>query len=202
MATTERGMNKRESSLIFTEITPPHGWKQDPDFHYLRLTLPGFEANDITIHMDKYGHLVVRGTKQVTEHKYISFEETFDIPTDAKLDDALGMFQDNQIYCVAIPKVKGQQQHAITMPKVDHNVNNPKPPDYKRDGASIHRYDTENNNNNDNNNNNEKPEVSRSRDYLKHIRGDKTKMKIAICVVTLIALIVITAVIIVKLRRR
>lgn len=40
MARRERGM-ERESSLMFREITPPHGWKQDPENHYLRLTLPG-----------------------------------------------------------------------------------------------------------------------------------------------------------------
>lgn len=41
MARTEKGIGKRELSVVFTEITPPHGWKQDEDYHYLRLTLPG-----------------------------------------------------------------------------------------------------------------------------------------------------------------
>ncbi|KAL1553508.1 hypothetical protein AAHA92_14173 [Salvia divinorum] len=196
MARTERGLGKRELSMIFTEIAPPHGWKQDQDFHYLRLTLPGFEANDITIHMDKYGHLVVRGNKQVSEHRYVSFEETYEIPSDAKLDDAMGLFEDNQIYCVAIPKVKGQQQHAITMPK-EHKIN-PKPRD-KKDDASIHQY------NNDKNNNVEKPEVpaqgSTRKDYLKIVRGDKSAMmKIALYIAALIALTVIMVVIILKLR--
>ncbi|XP_047944765.1 uncharacterized protein LOC125191295 [Salvia hispanica] len=196
MARTERGLGKRDLSMIFTEITPPHGWKQDHDFHYLRLTLPGFEANDITIHMDKYGHLVVRGNKQVTEHKYVSFEETYEIPSDAKLDDAMGLFEDNQIYCVTIPKVKGQQQHAITMPK-EHKIN-PKP----RDNASIHQYD-----NNDRNSNVEKPEVPAQgstkprKDYLKIVRGDKSAMmKIALYIAALIALTVITVLMILKLR--
>lgn len=151
--------------------------------------------------MDKYGHLVVRGNKQVTEHKYVSFEETYEIPSDAKLDDAMGLFEDNQIYCVTIPKVKGQQQHAITMPK-EHRIN-PKPHD-KKDEASINQY---NNNNDDKNSNVEKPEVPAQgstrprKDYLKIVRGDKSAMmKMALYIATLIALTVITVVIILKLR--
>ncbi|XP_051133395.1 uncharacterized protein LOC127253028 [Andrographis paniculata] len=118
MATTSRHkgvLDRKNSSIVFIHINPPHGWKDDSQFHYLYLTLPGFETNNITIHMDKYGYLVVRGDRQVSEHKYISFEETFDIPNDADLEEASGQFEDDQIYCVTIPKKKQQleqqQQH-------------------------------------------------------------------------------------------
>ncbi|KAG6391737.1 hypothetical protein SASPL_149496 [Salvia splendens] len=61
-------LEKKDSSLMLREISPPHKWDQDLDFHYLRLTLPGFISADITQHMDKYGHLVVRGSHDITEH--------------------------------------------------------------------------------------------------------------------------------------
>lgn len=42
----------------------------------------------------------------MTPHKYLSFEEAFDVPDDANLEHAEGLFQDDQIYCVTIPKSK------------------------------------------------------------------------------------------------
>ncbi|KAG6389977.1 hypothetical protein SASPL_151453 [Salvia splendens] len=99
-----RNLEKKDSSLMFREISPPHKWDQDLDFHYLRLTLPGFISSDVTLHMDKYGHLVVRGSHKITENKYLSFEETFDVPDGAGLELAEGIFEDEQIYCVTIPK--------------------------------------------------------------------------------------------------
>ncbi|KAH6781578.1 hypothetical protein C2S52_001646 [Perilla frutescens var. hirtella] len=101
-----RGLDKKESSLMFREISPPYRWDQDSDSHYLRLTLPGFASSDVSLNMDKYGHLVVRGTRQMTDHKYLSFEETFDVPVDGDLEQAGGMFEDDQIYRVVIPKKK------------------------------------------------------------------------------------------------
>lgn len=82
----------------------------------------GLEAKDISIRMDKYGRLVVRGDKQVSEHKYMSFEETYDVPNDANLEDAHAMFEDGQIYCVTIPKLikEQQQQHPITIQQNSH----------------------------------------------------------------------------------
>ncbi|KAL0364659.1 UNVERIFIED_CONTAM: hypothetical protein Sangu_0563500 [Sesamum angustifolium] len=146
MATTAGGrrrLDRQNSSLMFRQITPPHGWKEDSGFHYLRLTLPGFEAKDITIHMNKYGHLVVRGDKQVTEHKYITFEETFEVPNNADLEEANGMFEDGHIYCVTIPKKQQVQrnnaEHAIT---IANEENNPKPQGNK-DG-SFHKYESTN----------------------------------------------------------
>lgn len=62
--------------------------------------------------MDKYGHLLVRGSREVTQHKYLSFEETFDVPDDGNLEHAEGLFQDDQIYCVTIPKNKKLGQPA------------------------------------------------------------------------------------------
>lgn len=41
MAKTGRGPEKKESSLMFREISPPHKWDQDLHSHYLRLTVPG-----------------------------------------------------------------------------------------------------------------------------------------------------------------
>lgn len=64
----------------------------------------GFTNKDISLHVDKYGHLVVRGSHQMTEHKYVSFAETFDVPEGADLELAEGMFEDDQIYCIVIPK--------------------------------------------------------------------------------------------------
>lgn len=141
--------------------------------------------------MDKYGHLVVRGNKQVTGRKYVSFEETFEVPKDAKLDDASGMFEDGQIYCIAIPKVKGKQ-HAITMPE-DHI--NPTKPRYKKEEASIRRYVAVGDRD---------EKVSRGgspKDYLKNITGETSNKKIAYFVAILLALVVIMVVLIVKLRR-
>ncbi|KAH6758418.1 hypothetical protein C2S51_018653 [Perilla frutescens var. frutescens] len=187
MARTGRGLDKRESSLMFREITPPHGWKQDSKFHYLRLTLPGFEAKDITIHMDKYGHLVVRGNKQVSEHKHMSFDETYDVPNDANLEDASGMFEDGQIYCVAIPKLL--HHHAITMPQLQNHNPNPNPNSKKDINDSLHKTNV--------------PPRS-SNDYLKQIRGDKyPKKEIALFLAILVALILLIAVVLIlKFRHR
>ncbi|KAK4427249.1 hypothetical protein Salat_1493800 [Sesamum alatum] len=189
-----RRLDRQNSSLMFRQITPPHGWKEDSDSYYLRLTLPGFEAKDITIHMNKYGQLVVRGDKQVTEHKYITFEETFEVPNDADLEEASGMFEDGQIYCVTIPK-KQQVEHAIT---VANEENKPKPHGNK-DG-SFHKYDST-----------KKPEellpqqrgrISAS-NSLKIVTGDKSKQKLyfAFSIATVIALLVLAVVLIVKFRR-
>lgn len=41
MGKTENGVENKESGLMFKEISPPHRWDQDLDFHYLRLTVPG-----------------------------------------------------------------------------------------------------------------------------------------------------------------
>ncbi|XP_057791975.1 uncharacterized protein LOC131008890 [Salvia miltiorrhiza] len=124
MAKEGRGFGKKDSSLMFREISPPHKWDQDLHSHYLRLTLPGFANADITLHIDKYGHLVVRGSHQITEHKYVSFEETFDVADDADLEQAEGLFQDEQIYCVAIPKSNklGQRnEDGVKFDDRDHN---------------------------------------------------------------------------------
>ncbi|XP_051133334.1 uncharacterized protein LOC127252981 [Andrographis paniculata] len=113
MASTNGGrhrLDKKNSSLLFMQMTPPHGWKEDSHFHYLRITLPGFKTNNVTIHMDKYGHLVVRGDRQISEHKYISFEETFDVPKNGDLENASGVFENDQVYCITIPKKQQQQQ--------------------------------------------------------------------------------------------
>lgn len=138
--------------------------------------------------MDKYGHLVVRGNRQVTENKYVTFDETFEVPKDAKLEDASGFFEDGQIYCVAIPKVKGQH-HALTIPK-DHQNTSPKPRN-KKEGASIHRY-------------NEGDKVVRRgnpKDYLKNVTGEPSNKKVAYFVAILLALVIIMVILIVKLRR-
>lgn len=123
----------------------------------------------------------------MTEHKYVSFEETFEVPNDAKLEDASGMFEDGQIYCIAIPKVKGI---AITMPPRDQNIS-PKPRS-KKEGASIHRY-----------NEGEKavPRRESPKDYLKNITGEPSNKKVAYFVAILLALVIIMVVLIVKLRR-
>ncbi|XP_020551992.1 uncharacterized protein LOC110012471 [Sesamum indicum] len=201
MATTvggRRRLDRQNSSLMFRQITPPHGWKEDSDFHYLRLTLPGFEAKDITIHMNKYGHLVVRGDKQVTEHKYITFEETFEVPKDADLEEASGMFEDNQIYCITIPKkqqVLTNVDHAITIANEDNNT---KPRDNK--DVSFHKYEST-----------KKPDgllpqqhgrISAS-NSLKIVTGNKSKQKLyfVFSVATAIILLVLAVVLIVKLRR-
>ena len=78
--------------------------------------------------MDKYGHLVVRGSHNITEHKYLSFEETFDVPDGANLELAEGIFEDEQIYCVTIPKSNklGQQVSGSDSKRVkfdDHDQN-------------------------------------------------------------------------------
>ncbi|KAL0421881.1 UNVERIFIED_CONTAM: hypothetical protein Slati_3211000 [Sesamum latifolium] len=160
--------------------------------------IEGFEAKDITIHMNKYGHLVVRGDKQVTGHKYITFEETFEVPNDADLEEASGMFKDGQIYCVTIPKkqqVQTNVEHGIT---IAHDQNNPKPQGNK-DG-SFHKYETT-----------KRPDgllpqqhgrISAS-NSLKIVTGDKSKQKLyfVFSIATVIILLVLAVVLIVKFRR-
>ncbi|KAI3463993.1 hypothetical protein Pfo_020656 [Paulownia fortunei] len=179
---------------MFRQITPPHGWKEDSAFYYLRLTLPGFETKDVRIHMDKYGHLVVRGDKQVTAHKYISFEETFEVPNNADLEEASGLLEDDQIYCITIPKKQDGQRigHAITMPKEEKTpvLDSPKAQDNKI--GSFHKYEST-----------KKPEEISppqpppqpqrvTKNPLNVITGDKSsKKKIAIFVAILTALLVV-----------
>ncbi|KAK6128232.1 hypothetical protein DH2020_038036 [Rehmannia glutinosa] len=199
MATRGRAMEKKSSSLVFRQITPPHGWKEDSAFYYLRLTLPGFETKDVTIHMDKYGHLVVRGDRQLTEHKYISFEETFEVPNNADLEEASGLFEDDgQIYCITIPKKQEGQRigHAITMPKEDINkpvddINNPKRQDNKI--GSFHKYEST-----------KKPEEITQQNGIGNnplnvVTGHNNKKKISFAVAILTALLVVGVVLIVKL---
>lgn len=40
----------------------------------------------------------------MTEHKYMSFAETFDVPEGGDLELAEGLFEDDHTYCIAIPK--------------------------------------------------------------------------------------------------
>lgn len=159
----------------------------------------GFEAKDISIRMDKYGRLVVRGDKQVSQHKYMSFEETYDVPSDANLEDAHAMFEDGQIYCVTIPKLtkeQQQQQHAITIPQHQNQNQN----------QNLNQNLNQNQNQNQNNINHPNPTQEKpvsSRDYLKLIRGDRSSAKkVALFVALLIALLVLLVFLIIKFRRR
>ncbi|KAL8529637.1 hypothetical protein ACS0TY_006898 [Phlomoides rotata] len=203
MARTMKGLEKKDSSLMFREITPPHGWKEDSDFHYLRLTLPGFEAKDIRIHMDKYGHLVVRGNRQISEHKYMSFEETFDVPATAELEEAEGLFEDEQIYCITIPKKKDGHKsgHRISMQKDgdnNNNNNNPKGKDLKF--GPIHKYNTTDKQEGLSHIPADHQRIPKN--PLKMIEGDKGKKSIVFSIALLIALIIVMVVLIVKLHRR
>ncbi|CAA0826630.1 Unknown protein [Striga hermonthica] len=185
MATRTGALDRKNSSLMFRQITPPHGWKEDSAFYHLRLTLPGFETKDIKIHVDKYDHLVVRGDKQVSEHKYISFEETFEVPNNGDLDEASGSFEDNQIYCITIPKKQGGRVtgHAITIPKQD---NGPKGQD-NRIGSS-HKYD----------HSPKQEELTPMNGITRHnidnplavVTGHKYKRKIALLGVVIVALVI------------
>ncbi|KAL2539493.1 SHSP domain-containing protein [Abeliophyllum distichum] len=126
------GIDKRESSLLFREIVPPHGWKEDENNHYLRLTLPGFQLIDVTLQIDKFGHLVVRGERQLSGHKFISFQETFDLPQNANVEESSGEFVDGEIYCVTIPKKQSSEYPKMKTPTQKSMGN----PESKRDHAA------------------------------------------------------------------
>ncbi|KAL2454671.1 SHSP domain-containing protein [Abeliophyllum distichum] len=126
------GIDKRESSLLFREIVPPHGWKEDENNHYLRLTLPGFQLIDVTLQIDKFGHLVVRGERQLSGHKFISFQETFDLPQNANVEESSGEFVDGEIYCVTIPKKQSSEYSKMKTPTQKSMGN----PESKRDHAN------------------------------------------------------------------
>lgn len=130
------------------------------------------------LRVDKYGHLVVRGDKQVSDHKYISFEETFDVPKNADIENADGLFEDNQIYCVTIPKINGGRRtgHAITIPNLDNNQNKHKPHEITEKPHGI------------------------GNNPLQVIRGDKSRKKIGFFIAVLIALLIIAVALIIKFR--
>ncbi|KAG8388668.1 hypothetical protein BUALT_Bualt02G0149300 [Buddleja alternifolia] len=191
-------LEKENSSLMFTQITPPHEWKEDSDHHSLRLTLPGFEAKDVTIHVDKYGHLVVRGNKQVSDHKYINFEESFNVPKNGNIEDADGFFEEDQIYCITIPKTKQQTGHAITImpnPSPMDNINprtqdnSPKAPQQDNKVGSFRKYGSA------------KQQEKAANNPLKVITADKSKKKIVFFIIAiLIALLIIAVPLIIKFR--
>ncbi|KAL2462943.1 uncharacterized protein Fot_54180 [Forsythia ovata] len=125
------GIVKRESSLLFREIVPPHGWKEDENNHYLRITLPGFEQMNVTLQIDKFGHLVVRGERQLSGHKFVSFQETFDVPKNANVEESSGEFVDGEIFCVTIPKMLSEYPKINT--PTQKSMGNP---ESKRDHAT------------------------------------------------------------------
>ncbi|KAL3819377.1 hypothetical protein ACJIZ3_005282 [Penstemon smallii] len=198
MATSgDRRLDKKSSSLMFVAITPPHEWKEDDNSYYLCLTIPGFESENITINVDKYGHLVVRGHMQVSEHKFINFEETYELPQNSNIEDAGGQFQDEQIYCVIIPKQKEKTiRHKISTPKEEKTTSPPKKkqpvekkPILTEDKVdSFHRYEDS-----------EKPQESHpSKPHLQIITTENKKKKITFSVALVLILIVIAVPLIIK----
>ncbi|CAI9773746.1 unnamed protein product [Fraxinus pennsylvanica] len=205
-----KGLDKRESSLLFREIVPPHGWAEDENNHYLRLTLPGFKQPDVTLQIDKYGHLVVRGERQLSGHKFVSFHETFNLPKNINVEETSGEFEDGEIFCITFPKLSEIEQRRM-QPVRDrydsHNIRVPKeqqPYSTNIDGKSMGRPGSKRDNANDSNKQSTKkrdefidpevPNTPKGKIALDTIESDeksKTKMWVLIGLLVILLIVVV-----------
>ncbi|CAK9155678.1 unnamed protein product [Ilex paraguariensis] len=103
MATKGVADGKNTQNSIFEELDPSSSWTEDSTFHYLLIDLPGFKMEEVTLEVDKYGHILVHGERPVSENKFIRFKQTFNVPENSNIEDIAGKFEDGLLY-VAIPK--------------------------------------------------------------------------------------------------
>ncbi|XP_059441023.1 uncharacterized protein LOC132173526 [Corylus avellana] len=93
----------RSSSRIVEEFVPYSGWTEDAKAHHLLIDLPDFNKEDVKLHIDSQGQMIVGGERKVNEEKYVYFEQTFTVPENTVVDQISGKFDGEFLY-VTVPK--------------------------------------------------------------------------------------------------
>ncbi|KAL2321946.1 hypothetical protein Fmac_026325 [Flemingia macrophylla] len=123
--TTRVGVRTRPPTPVVQEIVPNSGWSEDSTGHYLLVDLPvetgitsdffplhlassEFRIEEVTLQVDSYGRIVVKGERQVNEWKSVQFRLNFPEPVDSDMDKIAGKFDGGILY-VTVPKRVAQQ---------------------------------------------------------------------------------------------
>lgn len=75
-------------------------------FYYLTSSncyVEGFKKDQVKLHVDNYGHLIVSGESQVNEMKHVRFQQSYKLPDNSNIEDTTAKFEDDILYIV-IPK--------------------------------------------------------------------------------------------------
>ncbi|XP_050222788.1 inactive protein RESTRICTED TEV MOVEMENT 2-like [Mercurialis annua] len=91
------------------EFVPSAAWTEDSEFHFLLIDLPEFKKEEVKLHVDESGQIIVSGERLVkNSNKYIYFEKAFKSPENSDIGRITGKF-DGEILYVTLPK-KSQAQ--------------------------------------------------------------------------------------------
>ncbi|KAF5734713.1 hypothetical protein HS088_TW15G00205 [Tripterygium wilfordii] len=94
---------ERSHNSLVEQIVPSSAWTEDSYCHYLLVDIPGFKKEEVKLHIDDSGNVIVSGERLVKDDKFIIFEQTFKIPDNSDADQISGKF-DGEILHVTVPK--------------------------------------------------------------------------------------------------
>ncbi|ONK76571.1 uncharacterized protein A4U43_C03F29700 [Asparagus officinalis] len=100
---TFKGHPSLVSRATHEDFKPTIEWIDDQSRRTLLLQLPGFKREEIRVQLDNAGKLLIKGSKQVSENKYLDVDEIFDVPEDTIADKISGRFEDGRLTLV-MPK--------------------------------------------------------------------------------------------------
>lgn len=145
----------------------------------------------MTLQIDKYGHLVVRGERQLSGHKFVSFYETFKLPQNINIEETSGIFEDGEIFCITLPKLSELEQRRMRPVRDQYE----KPYSTNRDIGQSMRTPESNDSNIRNNQSPKIPDEFIDPEVQKPIDSDaKSKMKmwsfVGLIVILLIVIVV------------
>lgn len=143
------------------------------------------------LQIDKYGHLVVRGERQLSGHKFVSFYETFKLPQNINIEETSGIFEDGEIFCITLPKLSELELRRMRPVRDQYE----KPYSTNRDIGQSMRTPESNDSNIRNNQSPKRPDEFIDPEVQKPIDSDaKSKMKmwsfVGLIVILLIVIVV------------
>lgn len=108
-------------SLVEPEFEPQIHWKETPETYILVANLPGFTTEDVRVHIDKWGNLIISGERRVEEWVMVEgrmqrmerlggqrFRKIFGFPAqNLNAEGVTAKFEHETLY-VWLPKVKAK----------------------------------------------------------------------------------------------
>ncbi|KAJ0105050.1 hypothetical protein Patl1_17848 [Pistacia atlantica] len=99
---------------IIQDFVPSSAWNEDANGHYLLMDLPDFQKEQVKLHADPSGSIMVSGERLTNDKsRIIRFEQTFKLPPNSDIDQITGKF-DGEILYVTVPKlVEAEKQQEV-----------------------------------------------------------------------------------------
>ncbi|KAJ0048275.1 hypothetical protein Pint_15259 [Pistacia integerrima] len=99
---------------IIQDFVPSSTWNEDANGHYLRMDLPDFQKEQVKLHADTSGSIMVSGERLTNDKsRIIRFEQTFKLPPNSDIDQITGKFDCETLY-VTVPKlVEADKQQEV-----------------------------------------------------------------------------------------